>query len=84
MSVNGTNAKCRDVRYSVAIEGKADDICSMRVLPSLTRSRPSSFSWTNILIKAEKIVRVVFALETQQAVIIFAKRGLHPVRAFVA
>jgi hypothetical protein len=36
MPAVGTNAKCRDVRYSVAIEGKADDICSMRVLPRLT------------------------------------------------
>ena len=38
-SAVGTNAKCRHVRYLVAFWGKTDNICSMRVLRILTRSR---------------------------------------------
>jgi hypothetical protein len=32
----GTNAKCRLVRYLVALGGKADNICSFRAFPLLT------------------------------------------------
>jgi hypothetical protein len=45
----GTKRTFRDVRYPVAIGGKADDICSLRDFPVLTRFRhpPTYFAVTH-------------------------------------
>src|SRR5215475_15596122 len=41
-------------------------------------------SWVNVLIEPKEIVAIVSALERQQAIVVLAVGGLHPVRAFIA
>ena len=41
-------------------------------------------SWVNVLIEPKEIVATVSALERQQAIVVLAVSGLHPVRAFIA
>ena len=38
----------------------------------------------DVLIKPEEVVAIVFALQHNKAVVVFAVRGLHPFVAFVA